>query len=1278
MFRSLRFKIAFFLIIANGLSFFAMSIINYEISNKQMNRQLEQQSLNDLRNTVSNLSTLLSLRLHEAEVLTDTPAIREGTMPEKLRALASNMNISENTYAYYGIASRSGNLTLTDGSTMAVGTYPAFRQALNGVSGMSDPMLDASGMPIVWLFIPLADQGDPGWRIDEVAAVAVPSYPLFNGLLSLKTDKYKDSAITLIDKETNLLHYSVDRSLILKRNYVRDDPSTYEFAQQIRSTEQGYGDVELFGRVLKMFYLKVPGYDWYAVFSVSKTEFEAPLRSALWINVGLIGLTEVTLGLFLYLFTRRVILKRLGEVVQVTQQVASGDLYPPPVPTKSMDELGLLAHSVNAMTDKLRDLFEPFTSVVSHNKYAMIVMDAEYTVTSFNPNAEELLGYSEREVLGTRSLLLWHDDEQVRERARQYADIVKKQIQADESVLFALSANGLLHDAEWTWVAKNGRRLLVSINPSVMRNPDGTVKGYVLLARDISEMKLTVATNTRLLEIMESAHDMISSFDLQGRMFYVNQAGMQFLGIEELNGDNAQLNMYLTIPNVIRFADGLAIARENGYWQSETEFVREDGVVHAASMIVVAHHPKDGGETFYSTIVRDISDRKQIELQLVQAKEAADEANVAKSSFLARMSHEIRTPLNGIIGLSHLLQKSEMSTIQQEYLRQISDSSHNLLHILNDVLDFSKLEADKLTLEHVTFRLEESIMRLSGMFSVLLGPKPVDFIIHVDPRIPDGLVGDPTRLEQVLLNLSSNAIKFTNVGLIELQIGLTDLTDDRAVLTFTISDTGIGMTPEQRNKLFSPFVQADDKTSRKYGGTGLGLVISHTLVDKMGGRIEVTSTHLVGSTFSFSLSFDVAPDRTSRPSRASFNDRVIVLEDNPMVAGNWCRMLEGMGCECAVANRWEDASQLLRSDRWDIIVIDMECGDMHGEETWEEWMSTLRPFGVKAVCSTTLLGRDALQYVPDELKPAAVLIKPTTAIQVRQMLHYFAADAGRSNASGASAAKPDTERLPEGAAERTILVVDDQEINRIVAKQLLQQLGYRVKLASSGTHALISVEEEQPDLVLMDLHMPEMDGHETTVRLRERYESARLPIIALTADVTEEQHAKCYASGMNGIVTKPIDLELLSSILARELASGKRELSATEAIDATEATESMEPSTDWEDTPELQAGVALRRLSGKHNLYARLLRKFLSQYENVADELGECLSEPDLERAIRTAHSLSGASGHLGASALQHAATALEQALKLGAEGLAELSELRRSLDATLPQIKDYIRQKSY
>ncbi|WP_027084448.1 response regulator [Cohnella panacarvi] len=1266
MFRSLRFKIIVFLIIANGLSFVAMSIISYEISNKRMNAQLENQSMVDLRNTVANLNTMLSLRLHEAEVLTDSEEFRTGTRQVKLNSLKNNIEKFGFRYEYYGIAERTGALALTDGRYMLVGQFPAFQEALLGISSISDPVLDADGKPIVWLFVPLYDQGNPEWQITDVAALAVDSFSLFHPILSVKSDDYDDSSITLIDRDMDLLHYSSSPDLILKRNYIRDEPSTSFFAEQIRMTEQGKGDVYLFGRVLKMFYVKVPGHDWYAVFTVSKTEFEAPLRAVLWNNMTYIGAAEIVLGVFLYLFTSRIILSRLKLIAAATQQVASGDFYTPSIPTRSKDELGLLADSVNSMTEKLRYLFEPFQTFIKHYKYAMIVTDAAFRVTAFNTRAQEMLDYSESEVIGKRMLLNWYDPIQVQTRAKKYSEQMSSTMEADESVIFFPTLNGLQADSEWILHAKNGGKILVSSIPSVMRHPDGSIKGYVLLVRDISELKQTAATNTRLFEIMESAHDMISTFDLHGRMFYVNQAGLEFLGIDELNDSNNQLKNYLTISNALQFADGLQMAERKGYWQSETEFVHASGELQTVSMIVVPHRSDDGGETFYSTIVRDITDRKTIERQLLQAKEAADEANEAKSSFLARMSHEIRTPLNGIIGLTYLLQKSDLTAIQQDYLRQITDSSHNLLHILNAVLDFSKLEADKLSLEHVPFRLDESIVRLGGMFSVLLGPKPVDFMIQVDPRIPDELIGDPTRLEQVLLNLGSNAIKFTNEGLIEMQIKLTEMTDNQATLSFSVSDTGIGMTRAQLSKLFTPFVQADDKTSRKYGGTGLGLVISHSLVDRMGGNIQVVSTHDVGSTFAFSLRFELPESTPHTRSDESFNSRVLVLEDQPIVGHHWRLMLESMGCECSIASCFEEVLELLAQSRWDIAIIDMEAGDMHGEETWAAWVGTLRAHGIKVVSSTSLLGRDALQYVADDLKPEAVLTKPVSTLQVRRMLQVVAADAEsrKEAASSAESGQPESHEQSKAGVHR-VLVVDDQELNRLVAQQLLEQHGFDVLLASSGESAIHAIAEQLPHAVLMDLHMPDMDGIETTFRLRKLYSPEQLPIIALTADVTDEQHQKCLTSGMNDIVTKPINPPALISALSRYLQKGVATGSnlAKAAVAA-------------QDTPYLQTAVALNRLSGKRQLYVQLLEKFDDQYSNVAQQLQSLTADPNLEPAIRLAHSLSGASGHLGADMLQHAATALEQALRNGQAGHSELHHLEQALDLTMPHVRAYIRHK--
>ncbi|MFB9274530.1 response regulator [Cohnella cellulosilytica] len=1276
MFQSLRFKIVAVLVILNSVSFLAISLINYGTFNKRMDDQLIRHSLSSLNSTAVHLSELLSLHLKEAERISRSVPLRLQTAEERLAYLRSASPQIDLPIRQIGFASLWGSMTLANGETFRVSGIPAYDSALQGSGAYAAMMLDSTGYPVLWQMVPYYGLDN---RLTGVIGFALDAPALLSGQLDAHSDDYRDSSMILIDRETNLLYYK-DTSLILKRNYLTDEPAVADFAKRLQNSDQGYGESMLFGRVLKMFYVKVPNTDWYAVYSVSKQEFEAPLRRSLWLNVALIAATVLVLGLFMYGVIQRSILGRLKQVVAVTQRVAAGNFYPRPLAVESRDEMGVLADSVNGMIDNLQELFEPYQAFIRHNQYAMIVTDAHFVITSFNQRATDMLGYRPHEVVGRKSLLLWHDPAQLQERAAYYSDKLQSRVDPDESVLFLPPRKGFLPNWEWTWVSRIGLRFPVSLNTSVIRHPDGTPKGYVLIARDVSEIKQAVATNTRLFAIMDSAHDMIASFDKRGQIFYLNKAGLALLDIESLSESNRHLNKYMSIPMTVRFAEGLSEARTHGYWQDEIDFTTAKGLIQRTSITVVAHQAHDDKEIYYSTIVRDISQLKEIQSQLLSAKEEADRANEAKSSFLARMSHEIRTPLNGIIGLTHLLQRLELTELQASYLDQISVSSDNLLRLLNDILDYSKLEADKLTIENVPFEPEELLHKLSGLFAVLIGPKPVDFIIRSDSRIPDWLIGDPTRLKQILLNLGSNAIKFTNIGLIELSVTAGEVDDRSARLKFSVKDTGIGMTEDQRKRLFKPFVQADEKTSRKYGGTGLGLVISHTLVERMGGALSVASQYQVGSEFSFELSFSVCADRPSADHPQFPGLKLLVLEDENRVAEHWRVLLTSLECETVALSSWRQAQALMKESRWDAIVIDLECGDMHGEETWTAWKTELDAAGVKAIASTTLSGRDALYRLADAYRPEAVLVKPSTPLQVRQALLVITSSSPRTagplpSPSAEAAAALETNAAGSADVCPRIWVVDDQEINRIVIQQLLGSQGYTTFMLESGTEAVARIEsgEAGVDLILMDLHMPDMDGIEATVRIRKRFGQERLPIVAVTADATPEMHARCREAGMNAIVTKPIEPVVLYACIRQWLPS----LGPAPAAPApAEAESEAGAAASWPNFPELQAAAALQRIGGKAHLYVKLLEKFVAQYADFRHRLEQLLESGETNDAIRLSHSLSGSAGHLGAAAIQEAAAALERSLRSDERVPEALERLYRSLEAGMNAIHRLLESK--
>lgn len=988
----------------------------------------------------------------------------------------------------------------------------------------------------------------------------------------------------------------------------------------------------------------------------------------LWKIILIIAASNLILISILYLYARRIVLKPLGRVAEATRQVASGNFFVQPIPVQTMDELGSLSTSINTMSERIRDLFEPFQTFIEHNRYAMILLDADYHITSFNRYAEELLGYPESEVLGKQYLLVWQDSDQLRARAQRYSQILGKEIAADESALFSLSLHNLVPEAEWNWIKRDGSRLLVSVNPSVMRHSDGSIKGYVLFVRDYGEIKRTVETNIRLLEIMEKAHDVIASFDLQGNMFYINHEGMLFLGIPNLNAQSKSLVQYMPREAQALFANGLIEAQNKGHWQNELAFIRPDGGIRITSITVVTHMPADDadiGKAYFSSIIRDITELKETQNQLLEAKIEAEQANDAKSSFLARMSHEIRTPLNGIVGLAQLLKRSELDTVQKDYVNHIATSSESLLMILNDILDFSKLEADKLIFEQVHFSLEQTFQSLCSIYSVLLGPKPVEFIVNLDPRIPTILYGDPVRLQQVLLNLGSNAIKFTNIGMIEIDLKLVAQTEHTATIDFRIQDTGIGMSPEQMQQLFTPFVQADEKISRKYGGTGLGLVISNTIVSKLGGMIEVQSERYQGSSFSFQLEFGYPPDQPVQ-QRQMVNLKILVLEDHPVAAKQWHQRLTMLGCETVVVESWADALVLIMEKDWDYCVLDMESGDMHGEETWITWKSVLDERGISSICATTMLGRDALQQLPDYLKPATVFLKPITCASVYQFLSPLSITPYTDN----SQHELQTDNPHIHALHSVVLIVDDHDINRYVASEMLQSAGLQTVLAQGGREALRILDEmstQLPDLVLMDLHMPEMDGIETTLLIRKRFDQAQLPIIALTADITKEQHEICLEAGMNDLLTKPIEMKAFYSKAAEWIG-----LTADELTDIAVTSAQQEPGLR---SPLLDTGAALSRLNGKATLYRHLLDKFSQQYASFSNELEQLLQTSQTREAIRFVHSAGGAAGSLGAEQLQHAATVVETALKEGACDVGKLKQLRKLFALTLNEMRQFLHE---
>jgi two-component system, sensor histidine kinase and response regulator len=634
--------------------------------------------------------------------------------------------------------------------------------------------------------------------------------------------------------------------------------------------------------------------------------------------------------------------------------------------------------------------------------------------------------------------------------------------------------------------------------------------------------------------------------------------------------------------------------------------------------------------------------------ELELARDAADAASAAKGSFLANMSHEIRTPMNAIIGMTHLALRTELTHQQQEYLRKVSFAAESLLGIINDILDFSKIEAGHLEMEQREFMLEGVLDKLTMLVSGKMIEKKLEFLVESDPAIPPALVGDALRLGQILVNLCNNAAKFTEEGEIVLSARLVSRNDKQVLIRFSVRDTGIGMTSEEMGRLFRPFSQADVSTTRKYGGTGLGLAICKQLVTMMEGELTVTSEPGKGSEFSFTARLGIGSldlQRQIVPEADLRGRRVLVVDDNRSAREIFESQLTSLSFHVtSVPSAEAGMAELLSGERkqhpYDLVLMDWIMPDLDGFEAARRIRCSDTITKPPRIIMATAYGCDeAARRVTAEGLDGYITKPANLSVLFDGIMTAF----GHDNRQETGKTKQSRDNRARLAAIRggRVLLAEDNDFNRQVAVELLASVGLSVITAENGAEAVRMIRDVHPDLVLMDIQMPVMDGYEATRQIRSLPEFASIPIIAMTAHARASDRERCIKAGMDAYIAKPIVPDELTELLLAWVHPAEPTAMVEDEEDESVPDMTLLPT----GLTVIECAVGLRYCNNKPEFYLELLASFRDNRRNADQEIHQALAANKREEACRLAHTIKSVSGIIGAVQLSTAARELENLL---------------------------------